>query len=131
MMTHDPGISAEPMDEGDWLRRVDAWVARAEGLEVAERGDRFVIVTPEGDCPVPSYTTSEALARPIIEREGIEFEPFTGDPDGRDRVLAWAERPDAKLQPSVGATESEAGMYCYVGLKFGNAPFDGVSPATR
>lgn len=129
MMTHEPGILAERMDEGAWLALIDAWVARAEGLEVVRCGERFMIATPEGEQPVPSYTTSEALARPIIEREGIEFEPFTGDPDGRDRVLAWAERPNAKLQPSVGATESEAGMYCYVGLKFGNTPFSGVSPA--
>lgn len=115
-----------------YLALIDAWVARAEGFHVVRRlaggAERFMIATADGEQPVPPYTTSEAHARPIIDREGIEFEPFI-DFHSPAEVLATITRPGINVTPSVGRSEIEAGMICYVGMKFGEAPFEGVSPA--
>lgn len=122
----------EPPADG-YLELIDAWVARAEGFHVVRRltdgREHFAIATAGGEQPVPPYTTSEAHGRPIIDREGIEFEPFV-DFDGAAQVLATISRPDINVTPTVGYSDLEAGMACYVGMKFDDAPFEGVSPAS-
>lgn len=139
MLPDAPTLSSEEPDDEPWkepdpayLDRLDAWVARAEGLTVVKReskeGEQFLIVTAAGEQPVPPYTKSEALARPIIEREGINIEPYI-DFGVPYTALATIDRPDVEVMPCGGYTELEAAMLCYVSLKFGDLSISEISPA--
>lgn len=111
-------------------RELDAWVAKAEGFRVEARVDaptgetRYVIVGNDGERAVPTYSTSEVLADPIIERERIELgEVIDEDWTPAEQMVAWISRTD--VHPSIhtgswmGESAAAAAMLCYVASKFG------------
>ncbi len=88
---------------------LDRWVARAERLL---KGDRDIGL-PVAALP---YSSSMALASPIMEREGIRIGETEDEND--------YPKPIALIPPHgqmwVGDTEAQAAMLCYVASVFGN-----------
>lgn len=109
-------------------RLLDAWVARAEGHNVAtiKQGSEVVgyqLYYYSGDTPpLPEYSTDWADGGPIIERNGLEWERQSSD-DGMS--LGWL----ASIEPTAenrrppwqwGETQLIAAMRAYVASKFGS-----------
>lgn len=112
------------------LALIDAWVARAEGHSVTKRHDEsgeeaFFVVAEDGERRVQPYTSDDAWGRPILDREGIRFEPYLDFDDG-PQVLATL--PGLSVAPTLGYSELEAGLSLYVFWKYGDVIETGSSP---
>ena len=113
---------------------LDAWVAKAEGLRVdwvidqATAKHGYVIVDEFGTRPVPPYSTDDALANTIIQREGIEVRLVIDSgwvPP--EQFIAWINRGSSPRgtgaigsDPWLAETAAAAGMYCHVHSKLGD-----------
>lgn len=118
---------------------LDAWVALAEGLHVERRvqsgrqNSVFVIVDTIGEHPVPRYSSDEAIAKAIIDREDIKLaDVIDEDWTLPEQVIAWIEEPDGSGRVRTGSVMAEsaaaAAMMCFVASRFGDDWVDRVLP---
>lgn len=100
---------------------LDYWVARAEGRNPApvKVGDRLVYAMDHGKgFEVRRYSTDWSQGGPIIEQEGIYFEPSNFERDGK--VFAYVDRNRDIVGGEYGETRLIAAMRAYVANKFGD-----------
>jgi hypothetical protein len=101
------------------LAKLDYWVSRAEQMK-ENAGDR------NAPLVVRNYSSDPKLAEPIIAREHIVISHIV-DAELGDMSIAWIEpsgktdgrRPGTRI--SMGDTDFEAAMLCYVSACFGDA----------
>jgi hypothetical protein len=107
---------------------LNVWVAKAEGHMIATHKQGNTVIGHQlyfysGDTPpIPDYCNDPELAKPIIEKQGIE----TMEVDFGPGTHRWrASHPNLEGSRS-GDTEWKAAMRAYVASKYGNSLPDEV-----
>lgn len=103
---------------------LDYWVAKAEGLPVAQWQGEWYLRTGNPSCPykkIPSFTTDWSQGGPIIEREGISIS--WGEDDTPECKSIWSATMGMEIKLGIvmqdGLTALIAAMRAFVASKFG------------